>query len=116
MIISLLIKSEVKIFYISDKLKKLVILWFFDYQFIYMSYSKSIVFSSDTTCKMDVPVHDCHSFSVDGAQVAIFKQWSHKGFSCLLESENGTRLEPKVLSVFLGEFPDQSLEGEFPYE
>ena len=49
---------------------------------------------------------------MDGAQVGIFEETDEVSFSNFLEGQDGGALESKVGLVFLGDFTDQTLEGE----
>ena len=49
---------------------------------------------------------------MDGAQVGIFKQADEVCLDGFLERTNGRRLEAKVRLEVLGDFTDETLEGE----
>lgn len=57
--------------------------------------------------------HDGHTFSVDGAQVGVFKETDQVCFAGFLESHDGRALETQVGLEILGDFTDQTLEGQF---
>ena len=61
-------------------------------------------FSSDTTSKLNVLGHDGDALGVDGAQVGVLKQTNEIGLTSLLESSNGSTLEPEVSLEILGNF------------
>jgi len=68
--------------------------------------------SSDTASQLDVLGHDGDTLGVDGAQVGIFKQSNEVSFTGLLEGTDGCTLETQVSLEVLGNFSDQSLEGQ----
>jgi len=49
---------------------------------------------------------------VDGAQVGVLKEGDEVGLNGLLESTDGGRLEAEVRLEVLGDFTDETLEGE----
>jgi len=53
---------------------------------------------------------------VDSAQVGVLEEADQVGLGSLLESSDGSRLEPKVGLEVLGNLPDQTLEGKLPDE
>ena len=53
---------------------------------------------------------------MDGAQVGILKEGDKVGFDGLLESTDGGRLEAEVRLEVLGDFTDETLEGELADE
>jgi len=53
---------------------------------------------------------------VDGAQVGVFKESYEVGLAGLLQSHDGGALEAKVGLEVLGDFSDETLEGEFTDE
>ena len=50
--------------------------------------------------------------TMDGAQVGIFEEGDEVSLDGLLESTDGRRLETKVRLEVLGDFTDETLEGE----
>ena len=77
-----------------------------------MRYHSSNAFSTNAAGQLNVLRHDCDSFSVDGAQICVFEEANHVGFSCFLESEYGLRLKSEVRLVFLRDLTDETLEGQ----
>ncbi len=69
-------------------------------------------FSSDSSSEGHVLGHDSDSLGVDGAKVGVLKETDEVGLRSFLEGHNGGRLETKVGFPLLGDFADQSLEGE----
>ena len=53
---------------------------------------------------------------MDGAQVGVLEKTDKVGLGCLLEGEDGGALEPELGVEFVGDLPDESLEGELPEE
>jgi len=53
---------------------------------------------------------------VDSAQVGVLKQTDEVSLTGLLESSNGSRLEPKISLEVLSNFSHQTLEGQLPDE
>ena len=53
---------------------------------------------------------------MDGAQVGVFEETDEVGFAGFLEGHDGGALEAQFSLEVLGDFPDQSLEGEFSDE
>ena len=51
-----------------------------------------------------------------GTQVGVFEEVGEVGFSGFLQGKNGRRLESEFWLPLVGNFPDQSLEGELPDE
>ena len=70
--------------------------------------------AADTASQLDILGHDCDTLGVDGAQVGVLKQTDKVGFGGFLESHNGRRLEAKIGLEVLGDFTDQTLEGQLP--
>ena len=50
---------------------------------------------------------------MDGAQVGVLEQADEVGLDGLLQSTDGGRLETEVGFEVLGDFTDETLEGEF---
>lgn len=65
---------------------------------------------------MDVLALDGDTLGVNGAQVGILKEGDEVGFDGLLEGTDGGRLEAEVRLEVLGDFADQTLEGELADE
>ena len=55
-----------------------------------------VVLSPDPPSQHHILGHQCHSLGVDGTQQTIFKQCHQVGLSSLLESMNGSTLEPEI--------------------
>jgi hypothetical protein len=53
---------------------------------------------------------------VDSGQVGVFKQGNEVSLGCFLKSSDGGRLESEVGLEVLGDFSDESLEGELSDE
>ena len=53
---------------------------------------------------------------MDGAEVGVFEEADHVGFSGFLEGEDGRALESEVVLEFGSDFTDESLEGELADE
>lgn len=70
-------------------------------------------FTTDTSGQLDVFWHDGDTFGVDGAQVGVFKETNQVSFGSFLKSHDGRGLESKVGFEVLGDFTNQSLEGQF---
>ena len=69
--------------------------------------------STDTAGQLDVLGHDGHTLGMDGTQVGILKQTNKVGLAGLLEGHDSRALEAQVGLEVLGNFPDQTLEGQF---
>ena len=65
---------------------------------------------------MHVLWHDGDSLGVDGAEVGVLEESDHVSLSGLLESEDGGGLESEISLEIVGDFSNESLEGEFPNE
>jgi hypothetical protein len=72
--------------------------------------------STDSAGQLDVLGHDGHTLGVDGAQVGVLEETNQVSLGSLLESHDGRGLEPQVSLEVLGDFTDQTLEGQFPDE
>merc|ERR1712045_884733 len=68
--------------------------------------------STDSSGQLDVFGHDGDSLGVDGAQVGVLEQTNKVGLASLLQSSDGSRLEPEVSLEVLGDLPDKTLEGK----
>ena len=72
--------------------------------------------SADTAGKLDVLGHDGHTLGVDGAQVGVLEQTDEVCLASLLEGHDGGALESQVSLEVLGDFTDQTLEGQLADE
>ena len=72
--------------------------------------------SADTAGKLDVLGHDGDTLGVDGAQVGVFEESYEVGFGSFLEGHDGRALETEISLEVLGDFTDQTLEGELADE
>ena len=70
-------------------------------------------FTTDTPGQLDVLGHNGDTLGVDGAQVGVLEQSYEVGFGGLLQCEHSRALEAEIALVFLGDFADEALEGEF---
>jgi len=59
---------------------------------------------------------DGDTLGVDGTQVGVLKERNEVGLNRLLKSTDGRRLESQVGLEILGDFTDQTLEGELSDE
>jgi len=84
--------------------------FFFDLNSIYNSGSES--FSSNSSGELEILGHDGDSLGVDGAEIGIFEKTNKVSFGGFLEGQDGGALESQVSLEFLGDFSDESLEGE----
>jgi hypothetical protein len=73
-------------------------------------------FSSDSSGELDVLWHDRDSLGVDGAQVGVLKKPDEVSLRSFLKSHDGGRLESEVSLEVLGDFSDESLEGQLSDE
>jgi hypothetical protein len=88
---------------------------FFDLESVTVSrYLGSL--SSDAAGKLDVLGHDGHSLGVDGAQVGVFEKTDQVSLAGLLQGHDGRALETQVGLEILGDFTNESLEGQLPDE
>ena len=72
--------------------------------------------ATDSPGQLNILGHDGDPLGVDGAQVGVLKE-SHKvGLAGFLEGSHGGALEPQVGLEVLGNFTDQTLEGELADE
>jgi len=72
--------------------------------------------ATDPPGQLDVLGHDGDTLGVDGAQVGVLEQTDQVGLASLLESTNGSGLEPQVSLEILSDLPDQPLEGQLADE
>lgn len=68
--------------------------------------------SSNSSRQLDVFGHDCYSLGVNSAKIGVLKQANEVGFTSFLQSTDGCALETKVGFEVLGNFTNQSLEGQ----
>ena len=73
-------------------------------------------FATDPAGQLDVLGHDGHALGMDGAQVGVFKETDQVSLGGLLEGHDGRGLEPEVGLEVLGDFTDQTLEGQLADE
>merc|ERR1712066_397286 len=83
---------------------------------VYNRYQCSGSLTSDSSGELHVLGHDGDSLGVDGAEVGVLEESDHVSLSGLLESEDGGGLESEVGLEIVGDFSNESLEGEFPDE
>ena len=69
-------------------------------------------FTADTAGELDVLGHDGHALGVDGAQVGVLEQTNQVSLASLLEGHDGRALEAQVGLEVLGDFTDETLEGQ----
>ncbi|KAK3020447.1 hypothetical protein RJ639_047571 [Escallonia herrerae] len=69
-------------------------------------------FTADSASKLDVLGHDGDPLGVNSAQVGVLEETHQVGLRRLLQRCHGGALEPEVRLEVLGDFPDQSLEGQ----
>ena len=72
--------------------------------------------ATDTAGQLDVLGHDGDTLGVDGTQVGVFEETDEVGLGSFLEGHDGRGLEPEVGLEVLGDFTDQTLEGQFADE
>ena len=73
-------------------------------------------FTTDSACQLNILRHDRHTFSVDRAQVGVFKQANKVCFTSFLQSQNSTALEAQIRLEVLSDFANKALERKFPDE
>jgi hypothetical protein len=73
-------------------------------------------FTSDTTGKLDILGHDRNPFSMDSAQVGIFKETDEVSFTSFLKSHDSRRLEAEISLEILSDFTNQALKGKLADE
>jgi histone H3 len=79
---------------------------------ITLNYIKSESFTSNSSGKLEILGHDGHSLGMDSAEVSVFEESDEVGFGGFLKGHHSGALESQVSLEFLGDFSDQSLEGE----
>jgi hypothetical protein len=72
--------------------------------------------SSNTTSQLNILWHDGDALGVDGAQVGIFEKTYQVSLASLLQSHDGGALETKIGLEILGDFTNETLEGQFADE
>ena len=81
------------------------------------SLSRNLVhFASDSSSQSHVLGHDGDTLGVDGAEVGVLEETDKVSLRGLLEGHDGGGLEAEVGLEGLGEFADESLEGELSDE
>ena len=70
----------------------------------------------DSPGQLNVLGHDGDALGVDCAQVGVFEETDEVGFAGLLEGHDGRALEAQVGLEVLGDFPDETLEGQLADE
>ena len=69
-------------------------------------------FTTETAGELDVLGLDGDTLGVDGAEVGVLEERDEVSLNGLLESTDGGRLEAEVGLEVLGDFTDETLEGE----
>jgi hypothetical protein len=69
-------------------------------------------FTTDFTSKLNVQGLDSNTLGMNARKIGIFKETDHVLFSGFLESIDRSRLEAKVVLEVLGDFTNQTLEGQ----
>jgi hypothetical protein len=72
--------------------------------------------TTDATGELNILGHDCHTLSVDRAQVGVFEQSNEISLSSFLKSKHGSGLKAKIRLEILGNFTDKTLEGSLADE
>jgi len=72
--------------------------------------------ATKTTSESKVLGLNGNTFRVDGGKVSVFEERDEVSFRSLLKSHDSRRLEAKVGLEVLGDFPDETLEGQLPDE
>ena len=65
---------------------------------------------------MKISGHDGDSLGVNGAQVGVLEEGNEVSLSSFLESKHSRALESELLLELMGDFSDESLEGELSDE
>lgn len=68
--------------------------------------------TTETAGELDILGLDGDTLGVDGAKVGVFKERDEVGLNGLLKGADGRGLESQVGLEVLGDFTDQTLEGE----
>jgi len=72
--------------------------------------------SADTASKLDILWHNSDTLGVNGAQIGVLEQSHQISLAGLLESPNGSRLEPQISFEVLSDFSYKTLERQLPDE
>jgi len=72
--------------------------------------------SADTASKLDILWHNSDTLGVNGAQIGVLEESDQISLTGLLESTNGSRLEPQISFEVLSNFSHKTLEGQLPDE
>ena len=75
-----------------------------------------VTFAADPLSKLDIPLHDSNSVSVDGAKVGILEEADEVSFGGFLEGSDSAGLESEVTAESGGDFSNEPLEWELPDE
>ena len=78
--------------------------------------TKLSTLSTDTASQLDVLGHVGDTLGVDGAEVSVLKQTNQVSLACLLKGHDGRALEAQLSLEVLGDFTNQTLEGELADE
>ena len=76
----------------------------------------SVAVASNASGKVHILLLNGDALGMDGAKVGVLEESDHVSLSGLLESEDGGGLESKISLEIVGNFSDESLEGEFSNE
>ncbi len=72
--------------------------------------------ATETTGKLDVLALDGNTLGVNGAQVGVLEEGDEVGLDGFLKGADGGRLEAEVRLEVLGDFTDETLEGQLADE
>jgi histone H3 len=72
--------------------------------------------ASESSSELEILGLDGNSLGVDSGQVGVLEERDEVSLGSFLESSDGRRLESKISLEVLGDFSDQSLEGELSDE
>ena len=75
-----------------------------------------LALSADAAGQLDVLGHDGDSLGVDSAEVGVLEESDEVGLRGFLESTDGRRLEAEIGLEVLGDFTNQTLEGQLADE
>ena len=78
--------------------------------------TRLVAFAADSLGKLDIPLHDGDTVSVDGAKVGVLEETDKVGFGGFLEGSDSAGLEPEVTAETGGDFSDKPLEWKLPDE
>ena len=67
--------------------------------------------ATNTTRKLNILGHDCHTLGMNGTEIGILKQSNEVGLGSFLKGQYGGGLETKIGLEVLGDFADEALEG-----